>query len=333
MAYDDFLDGFAKAQGVESVDILLTQHADRYRFQIRSRERAKSFIADMRSLLGFDFAGKKVLDVGCAYGSCSIEMAHQGAEVAGIEVSLKWLRLAELNAKGEADVRFLHGDASSRSALADLQPDRYDLIVLNDVLEHVYDTAGLLHNCQTLLADGGLIYFQVPNGLATESVLAEGHKKVFGISLLPPDYWHLFVGAPFKIYYRRLEYFEALFARFNLRISKWTTVNKDLRQESTRKKILADKARIAAILAEGGFPSKIHHDHLSEAVSDYFDELDLDLAGLEYSELFLKYRAPFWEGILEKASNNFELSPAKLRRHRPVTAHRVSAWLKSRFKR
>ena len=91
MTYTDFLEGFAEAQEVEDVDALLTQHADRYHFQISSRERAKNFIADLRSLVGFKFAGKKVLDIGCAYGSFSIEMAlcRWGATPASLSLTQK----------------------------------------------------------------------------------------------------------------------------------------------------------------------------------------------------------------------------------------------------
>ena len=44
MAYQDFFEGFAQAQGVGSVDALLRDFADQYRFQITSRDRAETFI-------------------------------------------------------------------------------------------------------------------------------------------------------------------------------------------------------------------------------------------------------------------------------------------------
>lgn len=300
MAYQDFLEGFVEAQNLHSVDALLNQCADQYRFQIKSRERAKYFIEQLKFLVGYDFAGKRVLDIGCAYGSFGIEMSHSGAHVTGIEVSEKWLGLAALNAKGEADVRFIRCDASSRSTLHELKGEQFDLIVINDVLEHAYDTAGLLHNCRELLSDGGLIYFKVPNGLATQSVISEGHKKVFGISLLPPDYWHLFVKAPFKIYYRRLEYFQALFAQFGFQLKKWSIVRMDLSREITRKKILADKAKITALLEAGNFDSEQAYEYVREAIHYYFREMDEDLSTASASDLYLKYRPAFWEGILEK---------------------------------
>ena len=304
MAFQDFLEGFAKAQGVESVDALLTQYADKYSFQIRSRERAADFIAMMQSLTGFQFPGKEVLDIGCAYGSYSIEMARHGAHATGVDVTEKWLRLAELNAKADANVRFVLCDASSRTALTELESGRYELIVLNDVLEHVYDTVGLLHNCRELLVDGGLIYFKVPNGKATRNVLREGHKKEFGIALLPPDYWHEFVKAPFSIYYRRLEFFQSLFDRFDLPIKTWVTTNRDPNVSVTRRKILQDKARISELLAPGNFASKKQFDYLRNAIGYYFEEMDEDLAALPEVELYLKYRATFWEGILEKRTSD-----------------------------
>ena len=301
MAYDDFLAGFARAQKLDSVETLLTDHAVQYRFQIRSRDRAQAFIRELRGKLDYDFAGKRVLDVGCAYGSFSIELAHAGAEVTGIDVSEKWLRLAELNAKDDADVRFVHEDASSRAALSALAGEPYDLIVLSDVLEHVYDTAGLLHNLRALLKDDGLVYFKVPNGLATSHVLEEGHKKAFGVSLLAPDFWPPAVKPPFSIYYRRLEHYEALFTRFGFRIGRWITFNRDRHARATTEAIQSARQDIETALASAAFASDPQEATMRDALRRYFDEMDQDLQTLDSMQLFLKYRATFWEGLLTPA--------------------------------
>ncbi|HYQ25624.1 MAG TPA: class I SAM-dependent methyltransferase, partial [Polyangiaceae bacterium] len=208
MAYEDFVAEFAAAQGIESSGVLLRDYAEKYSFQIQSRERAKSMLATVLEHVG-DVKGRRLLDVGCTYGAFAIEFAKAGAQVVGVDINDKWLRLAEANARNEVELPFLKCDAASHLAVATLRPHGpFDLVILNDVLEHIYDTAGLLANVRALLGHKGRVYFKVPNGLSTRHVLSEGHKKVYGISLIPPDYWQLFVKAPFQIYYRRRAYFD-----------------------------------------------------------------------------------------------------------------------------
>jgi SAM-dependent methyltransferase len=65
-------------------------------------------------------AGKRVLDVGCGGGILSDSMARAGAQVLGIDLSVKPLRVAELHgACGRAASRLrcrdLHGNARARA--------------------------------------------------------------------------------------------------------------------------------------------------------------------------------------------------------------------------
>ena len=303
MAYQNFLERFAEVQGVESADVLLDQYAVKYDFQINSRARGRKLIDLLRKRLDMQFEGKKVLDVGCAYGSTAVECAKLGASVTGIDISDKWLGLAEVNAQDDAEVDFVNCDASSRRALLELAPrGPFDLIILNDVLEHIYDSAGLIHNIRALLSEDGVIYYKVPNGHATRNVLAEGHKKVFGISLLAPDYWHLFVKAPFQIYYRRREYFEAYFDHFGIEEVLSFNECHDEDIERTRRHVTNDLAKIRRHLKGENFPSRTHLAYARRACSYYFEEALNDLETMEWRDLFNKYRVTFWEGVLQRKS-------------------------------
>jgi SAM-dependent methyltransferase len=242
-----------------------------------------------------------VLDVGCAYGSFAIEFAKAGAQVVGVDVNDKWLRLAEANARNEVDVPFVKCDASAHSALPTLRPKGpFDLVILNDVLEHIYDTAGLLGNLRGLLTSGGRVYFKVPNGLATRHVLSEGHKKVYAISLIPPDYWHLFVKAPFQIYYRRRAYFDALFAHFGF-ACEYRNPNTDGDREQTVRHVLADLRKIEAALRPESFETSQQFRAVKDAVAAYLEEGADDCASMDWASLHAKYRVTFWEGVLTRA--------------------------------
>ena len=162
------------AQVISDADLetLVGEHADRYAFKINSRERAVKTLDRLENDAGLDWRGCSVLDVGCAYGAFAIELAKRGAQAVGTDLSNKWLRLAGINAAQEADITFVRCDASSREGLRILEGHGpFDVAIVNDVFEHVYDTDGLLVNLKTLLVPGGKIYFKIPNGLATRNVL------------------------------------------------------------------------------------------------------------------------------------------------------------------
>jgi SAM-dependent methyltransferase len=300
MAYEDFVAEFAVAQGIESTSVLLRDYAEKYSFQLKSRERAKEMLATVQGHVGA-VKGLRVLDVGCAYGSFAIEFAKAGAQVVGIDVNDKWLRLAAANARNEATVPFVKCDAASYLAVAALREHGpFDLVILNDVFEHIYDTAGLLSNVRALLKQQGRVYFKVPNGLATRHVLSEGHKKVYGISLLPPDYWQLFVKAPFQIYYRRRAHFDALFEHFGF-VCEYRHPNHDPDRDQTARHVLSDLRKIEAALKPDGFENAQQYRALREPVLAYITEATSDCASLSWAELHAKYRVTFWEGVLTRS--------------------------------
>jgi len=301
MGYRDFLAEFASLQGISGIDHLLEEYSDRFSFQINSRKRGGEMIDLLEEHIGYTFSGKNVLDIGCAYGSFSIEMARKGAQVVGVDVSEKWLMLAELNAYNEVDIPFIHCDASSRDAYDCLKKfGKFDFIVLNDVFEHIYDTDGLLYNLSRLLSEDGLIYYKVPNGLNPRNVLNEGHKKVFGISLLPPDYWQMFVDAPFHIYYRRWGYYRALLDHYNFKSHESLDNNHDNDIGQTRRHIVNDLKNIKDKLVVDNFHTPEQYQAMLTACGYYFNEVERDLKKLAWDSLHHKYRVTFWKGLISR---------------------------------
>jgi 2-polyprenyl-3-methyl-5-hydroxy-6-metoxy-1,4-benzoquinol methylase len=304
MAYEDFLSEFAHAQGVASLDELLKTHAERYSFQIKSRERATGMIEKLGASHSLNFEGKRVLDVGCAYGSFAIEMAKKGAKVVGIDISDKWLKLAEVNARDEAEVKFINCDASSYLAFSTLKEHGpYDIFIVNDVFEHIYDTVGLMNNISKLASPAATIYYKIPNGHATRHVLMEGHKKVFGISLLPPDYWSEFVSAPFHIYYRRWAYFQAIFSSYGFTKDESLNPVTDADIDTTRRFIVNDINRIRRHLKLENFDSAKQLSYVRGFAKYYYEEVKDDLEHMGHEDLFRKYRVTFWEGMLQRSAH------------------------------
>jgi 2-polyprenyl-6-hydroxyphenyl methylase / 3-demethylubiquinone-9 3-methyltransferase len=105
--------------------------------------------------------GKRVLDVGCGGGILSEAMAARGAEVTGIDLSDKALKVAQLHLQESGKrVTYLHADAEE---LAQAQPGSFDVVVCMEVLEHIPDPARQVCACARLLKPGGHAFFATIN--------------------------------------------------------------------------------------------------------------------------------------------------------------------------
>jgi 2-polyprenyl-6-hydroxyphenyl methylase/3-demethylubiquinone-9 3-methyltransferase len=106
-------------------------------------------------------AGKRVLDVGCGGGILAEAMAGLGAEVTGIDLSAKPLRVAQLHAL-EADVNVNYRELSAE-ALAAASPSAFDVVTCMEMLEHVPDPASSVRACSELARPGGWVFFSTIN--------------------------------------------------------------------------------------------------------------------------------------------------------------------------
>jgi 2-polyprenyl-6-hydroxyphenyl methylase/3-demethylubiquinone-9 3-methyltransferase len=106
-------------------------------------------------------AGKRVLDVGCGGGILSESMAALGAEVTGIDLSERALKVAQLHLlESGRRVEYRPIDVE---ALAQEQPGQYDVVTCMEVLEHVPDPARQVAACGRLLKPGGHAFFATIN--------------------------------------------------------------------------------------------------------------------------------------------------------------------------
>ncbi len=105
--------------------------------------------------------GKRVLDVGCGGGILAEAMAALGAEVTGIDLSDKALKVAELHLL-ESGNRVTYRK-SAVEQLAQEQPGSFDVVTCMEVLEHVPDPASHVHACAKLLKPDGHAFFATIN--------------------------------------------------------------------------------------------------------------------------------------------------------------------------
>jgi 2-polyprenyl-6-hydroxyphenyl methylase/3-demethylubiquinone-9 3-methyltransferase len=107
-------------------------------------------------------SGKTVLDVGCGGGILSDSMARKGAQVTGIDLSVKALRVAQLHAL-EAGTRNVTYREVSAEAIALEQPGNFDVVTCMEMLEHVPDPASVVKACSDLVKPGGWVFFSTIN--------------------------------------------------------------------------------------------------------------------------------------------------------------------------
>lgn len=108
-----------------------------------------------------DIDGKRVLDVGCGGGILSESMAAKGADVTGIDLGEKALKVAQLHSLEtgiKIDYRLL-----SVEALADEMPQSFDVVTCMEMLEHVPDPAAVIEACARLVRPGGHVFFSTIN--------------------------------------------------------------------------------------------------------------------------------------------------------------------------
>nr|MDP2190455.1 bifunctional 2-polyprenyl-6-hydroxyphenol methylase/3-demethylubiquinol 3-O-methyltransferase UbiG [Rhodoferax sp.] len=115
--------------------------------------------------------GKQVLDVGCGGGILADSIARKGAQVLGIDLATKALRVAQLHAL-EAQTPNVQYQEVSAEGLAAQVPASFDVITCMEMLEHVPDPASVVQACATLVKPGGWVFFSTLNRSPKSFLLA-----------------------------------------------------------------------------------------------------------------------------------------------------------------
>ena len=123
--------------------------------------------------------GPRILDVGCSEGVLEILLARKGFNVTGVDINAEALAFArDLLAREPEEVRsrvrFVHGDL----AQARLLDDRFDTLVMGEILEHLEDPQTLLNRSLDLIRPNGRVIITTPFGYHPD----EDHRQTFCLS-------------------------------------------------------------------------------------------------------------------------------------------------------
>ena len=107
-------------------------------------------------------AGKRVLDVGCGGGILSEAMAHRGANVMGIDLAEKSLKVATLHSLDSGlNINYQKISAEELAQKKDIEP--FDIITCMEMLEHVPDPESIIKSCCHLLKPSGSLFLSTIN--------------------------------------------------------------------------------------------------------------------------------------------------------------------------
>ena len=121
----------------------------------------------------------KILDIGCAYGFM-LQRFPDSFEKFGMDVSNHAIR--------EASKRLPHAILKVGEAEREFpfQKDFFDVVICNDVLEHLEDPVKALEHIYKVLKKGGILYINTPNANWIRNMLfryadiREHHISLFG---------------------------------------------------------------------------------------------------------------------------------------------------------
>lgn len=129
-----------------------------------------------------DYSGQKVLDIGCGTGAKLRIFKERGFEIYGVDVSS--IAIAEARHQLQGDFRI------GRFEETDYPPSFFDVIRLDNVLEHVYNPYEFLKKAHDLLKVGGVAYCYIPNGIGPTMTLMRQYSITswvpFHINLFSP---------------------------------------------------------------------------------------------------------------------------------------------------
>ena len=150
----------------------------------------------------------RVLDLGCGY-QATLLRALQPYCFSGLGVDVR------ISPEARAIEKLSCIESSIEAALPELEDNRFDVVLLISVLEHLWEPLPILEHCRRVLRPGGVLFVNVPTwrgkfflefsafrlGLSP-ALEMDDHKMYYN----KPDLWPMLVRARFTPSHLRLRY-------------------------------------------------------------------------------------------------------------------------------
>ena len=112
--------------------------------------------------------GINILDIGCGGGLLSEPMSRLGANITGIDASIKNIKIAKLHAKKNR-LKINYSCSSPEKLKINT---KFDVILNMEIVEHVEDISFFLKSCSKLLKKNGLMFVATINKTLKSYVFA-----------------------------------------------------------------------------------------------------------------------------------------------------------------
>lgn len=126
----------------------------------RGDDFAKQILGTVASDLSKPINELTILDIGSGYGHTALALAKQCKHITGIEPCAEPAEMASRLQREQqvANASFHHATLEGFNT-----EEQFDLIILDNVLEHLPDQPAALKKIDSFLAPGGVLYLLVPN--------------------------------------------------------------------------------------------------------------------------------------------------------------------------
>ena len=147
--------------------------------------------------------GKMILDYGCGDGGTSRSLTRLGAKVIAVDIKPELEQIFKT-----MEITYL----SAENKESYLTAQKYDIIILQDVLEHVPNPAQLIKHIKYALQAEGLIYISTPNRFSLLNIISDPHWNLPVVALLQRKGVAFFVRDIFRRDVRQRTDWAALFS-------------------------------------------------------------------------------------------------------------------------
>jgi ubiquinone/menaquinone biosynthesis C-methylase UbiE/uncharacterized protein YbaR (Trm112 family) len=128
-----------------------------------------------------------ILEIGCGTGGFLVAAKRKYDDVVGTDIAFRWLVVARKR------LQELSVNVPLVCCCAEFMPfrnGRFQIILAEDVIEHVKDQKATLQECHRVLSHDGAVFLATPNRY---SLSPEPHVRVWGVGLLPRRWMNAYV--------------------------------------------------------------------------------------------------------------------------------------------
>ncbi len=155
-----------------------TFHDEFYTANILALDEGGNDFSKISSVWKEESGPLQVLDIGCGAGAVTAELVKRGHTVLGLDIQDEAIRRAKL--------RGLDARVADLNEPLPFEDQSMDVVLAADIIEHVYDPAGLLREIRRVLNDDGYAILAIPHHFD----IIQRLRMLFGGGIVSVEHLH-----------------------------------------------------------------------------------------------------------------------------------------------